>query len=151
MRRENVLVLCARNSARSQMAEAFLRKHAGDRFEIHSAGLDTAPIHPLAHRVMEEVSVPLEGHRPKSVREFLGKMTVHHLVVVCEQTERECPRLFPGALRRHFWPFPDPAASERPEEEKLAAFRDVRDGIEKRILEWIDELGPRPVPLTRSS
>ena len=135
----NVLVLCGRNSARSQMAEVFLRKHGADRFEVHSAGMEATKIHPLTLRVMEEIGIPLEGQRSKGAREYLGKLTVHDLIVVCARTERECPKLFPGALNRHFWPFPDPAAVNGPLDEKLAAFRDVRDQIERRVLEWLDE------------
>jgi len=149
MRRDNVLVLCARNSARSQIAEAFLRKHAGERFEIYSAGLEPSEIHPLTHRVMEEVTLSLAGHRSKSVREFLGKLTAHHLIIVCERTERECPKLFPGTLRHHFWPFPDPAVGGGSAEDQLKAFRSVRDGIERRILEWLDKLDRQEAPTTR--
>ncbi len=133
----NILVLCAHNSARSQMAEAFLRKHGGSRFVVHSAGLEPTEIHPFTHRVMAEVGLPLAGHHAKSVREFLGRLAVHHLIIVCERTERECPKLFLGAVRRHFWPFVDPAAIEEGPASQLGAFREVRDGIERRVLEWL--------------
>jgi arsenate reductase len=133
------------------MAEAFLHKHAGERFEIHSAGLDPSEIDPLTHRVMEEVSVPPTGHRSKGVREFLGRMTVHHLIVVCARTERECPKLFPGARRHHSWPFPDPALAEGTLDAKLAACRKFHDGIERRILEWLDELDREIRPGTKRS
>ena len=73
------------------------------------------------------------------VRGFLGKLAVHHLIIVCEQTERECPKLFLGALRRHFWPFPDPAAVEGGPDEQLASFRMVRDAFQRRVLEWLRE------------
>ena len=141
----NVLVLCGHNSARSQMAEGFLRKHGGDRFQVHSAGMEATKIHPLTVCVMEEIGVPLEGQRSKRVREYLGKLAVHDLIVVCARTERECPKLFPGALNHHFWPFPDPAAVDGPLDEKLAAFREVRDQIERRVLEWLNEPENRPV------
>lgn len=138
MEGKKILVLCAQNSARSQMAEAFLRKHGGDRFTVYSAGLHATRIHPLTYRVMAEVGLPLEGHQAKPVDSFLGRLTVHHLIIVCEQIERECPKLFPGALRRHFWPFPDPVAIEEPAKQ-LAAFRTVRDDIEQRVLEWLHD------------
>jgi len=134
-----ILVLCAHNSARSQMAEAFLRKYGGDRFVVYSAGLYPTEIHPFTHRVMTEVGLPLDGHHAKSVGDFLGKLTVHHVIIVCERTERECPKLFPGALRRYFWPFPDPASAEGKPERQLVAFREVRDDIERRVLEWLRE------------
>ena len=131
----NVLVLCARNSARSQMTEAFLRAHGGDRFAVYSAGLEAAGIHPLTHQVMEEVGLPLTGHRSKEAREFLGKLPVHHLIVVCERTEPECPKLFPGAARQHSWPFDDPVEVEGSLETRLMAFRSVRDAIQRRVRE----------------
>ena len=137
--KKNVLVLCAHNSARSQMAEAFLRKHGGDRFTVQSAGLHATEIHPLTHQVMAEVGLPLEGQHAKLVRDFLGKLAVHHLIIVCERTESECPKLFLGALRRHFWPFPDPASVEGDPGRQLAAFREVRDDIHRRVLEWLRE------------
>jgi arsenate reductase (thioredoxin) len=137
--KKNVLVLCAHNSARSQMTEAFLRKHGGDRFTVHSAGLHATEIHPLTRRVMAEVGLPLEGQHAKPVRDFLGKLAVHHLIIVCERTERECPKAFLGAMQRHFWPFPDPATVEGDPEKQLTAFREVRDDIERRVREWIRE------------
>ncbi len=140
MRPENtILVLCAQNSARSQMAEAFLRKHGGDRFVVHSAGLHPTDIHPFTHRTMAEVGLYLEGEHAKSVGDFLGKLIVHHVIIVRERTEPECPKLFPGAIRRHFWPFPDPASVEGEPERRLAAFRTVRDDIERRVLEWLSD------------
>jgi ACR3 family arsenite transporter len=78
----NILILCAKNSARSQMAEALFRKHCGTRFDVYSAGLEASEIHPLAARVMEEIGLPLTEQRSKDAREYLGRLTVHHLVVV---------------------------------------------------------------------
>jgi arsenate reductase (thioredoxin) len=73
-----VLFLCTANSARSQMAEALLRKHAGDRFEVHSAGLEPAGIHPLTIQVLDEAGIDLQGQRSKSVKEYLGKLAAHY-------------------------------------------------------------------------
>jgi arsenate reductase len=119
------------------MAEAPFRKHCGTRFDVYSAGLEASEIHPLAARVMEEIGLPLTEQRSKDARGYLGRMAVHHLIVVCARTERECPKLFPGALRQYSWPFPDPVAVEGALDARLAAFREVRDGIERRILEWL--------------
>ena len=121
------------------MAEALIRKHGGG-FNVYSAGMDPSVIHPLTVRVMKEVGLSLEGRHSKGVREFLGRLTVHHLIIVCERTQRECPKLFPGALNSHFWPFPDPAAVEGSLATKLAAFREVRDGIEDQVLNWVRNL-----------
>jgi arsenate reductase len=138
-RKPKVLFLCTGNSARSQMAEAFLRHYAGDRFEVYSAGLEPKEIHPYTRQVMAEVGLDLAGHRAKSVLEFLGKVHFGYLITVCADAERNCPT-FPGVAKRYHWPFPDPAAFEGSEEEKLAQFRAVRDAIDKRIKEWLAQL-----------
>jgi len=148
-----VLFLCTGNSARSQMAEAFLRIHAGDRFEARSAGLEPKGVHPLTIRVMEEVGISLEGQHSKSLTEFLGKVAVRYVIFVCENAEQSCPRVWPFALKSFCMPFPDPAAATGTQEERLQAFRDVRDQIEQQILEWIQaepytsrESGISPAP-----
>ena len=132
-----VLFLCTGNSARSQMAEAFLRKYGGDRFEPHSAGLAPQPIHPLAVRVMQEAGIDISRQRSKSVREYMGKVHFRHLIVVCEQADRNCPTTFPGMGDRQFSPFEDPASFAGTDDEKLAKFREVRDQIEAWIRAWI--------------
>lgn len=135
-----VLFLCTGNSARSQMAEAFLRKYAGDRFEVHSAGLEPKGINPYTIRVMEEVGLDLSGHRSKGVNEYLGKVLFHYLITVCDDTDKNCPTTWPGVNQRLHWSFEDPAAFEGTEEEKLAKFREIRDKIEARILEWLAQM-----------
>jgi arsenate reductase len=135
-KKPRVLFLCIENRARSQMAEALLRKHARDQFEIHSAGFDPTPIHPYVYRVMDEVGLDLEGHYAKGVEEFFNKVYFGILITVCEKAEEKCPT-FPGLGERHYWPVRDPAAVEGAEEEKLESFREARDEIEKRILDWL--------------
>jgi arsenate reductase (thioredoxin) len=135
-KKPRVLFLCTGNSARSQMAEAFLRKHAGDRFEVHSAGLEPKGIHPLTVQVMEEVGIPLDGHRSKSLQEYFMKVQIGYLITVCSSAEEKCPTL-PGVSKRLHWAFEDPAAYEGAEDEKLAKFREVRDQIDGRIQDWL--------------
>ena len=135
--RKNVLILCTRNSARSQMAEALLRKHAGDRFDVYSAGLNPDRIHPMVEPVMREIGLDVSGQRSKGVQVYLGRLTAHYLIVVCENAERNCPKIFPGPGERLFWPFDDPAAVEGTEEVQLEAFRRVRDQIDARLREWL--------------
>jgi arsenate reductase len=135
-----ILILCVGNAARSQMAEAFLKKYAGDRFEIYSAGFEPQDIHPLTRQVMAEVGLDLKGQYAKGVKDFLGVMDFRYLIIVCQKTEERCPRIFPGVLQRLYWPFEDPVAYQGPEEEKLAKFRQVRDEIEARIRLWLKEL-----------
>jgi arsenate reductase len=140
MGKARVLFLCTGNAARSQMAEAFLRKLAGDRFEVYSAGFDPQEIHPYVRKVMGEIGFTLEGHYSKGVGEFLGKLYFPYVIIVCEQANEKCPTIFPGFLYRMFWPFEDPAAFVGTEDEKLAKFREVRDQIEARLKQWLEEL-----------
>ena len=139
MGKTRVLFLCTHNSARSQMAEAFLRKYSGDRFEVHSAGLEPTGLHPLAKRVMEEIGFDMSGQESKDLKQFLGTSHFGYLVTVCAKAEATCP-IFPGASIRLHWPFDDPADFEGTEKEKLNKFRDIRDGIEEKIKSWIEEV-----------
>jgi arsenate reductase len=122
------------------MAEALLRKYAGDRFEVLSAGTEPREIDPYAKQVMAEAGLDLSSQRSKSVGEFLGKMTVGYLIIVCEKVEENCPITFPGFMYRMFWPFEDPVAFAGSEEQKLEKFREVRDRIESRIKLWLREV-----------
>ncbi|ODU25228.1 MAG: protein tyrosine phosphatase [Verrucomicrobia bacterium SCN 57-15] len=137
MSKQSVLFLCAHNAARSQMAEALLRKHAGDRFDIMSAGLEPTTVHPLTVRVMNEVGLDLSEHRAKGLDGILGKRTFQLAIIVCEQTQKNCPHIYPFALQRLYWPFEDPASFNGAEEDQLQKFRDVRGQIEARILGWL--------------
>ena len=134
----SVLFLCTGNACRSQMAEGFLRLHAGDRFEALSAGLKPRKIPALTHTVMKERGISMDGHRPKSVMEFLGKTQIGYLVVVCPDAEDRVP-VFPGVAHRLFWPI-EPPSSSRDRKGRVARFRAARDLIERRINAWLDEL-----------
>ncbi len=126
-------------TARSQMAEAFLKKYAGDRFAVFSAGYDPQEIDPLTLKVMAEKGFDLSGHYSKGPKEFLGKITIRYLIVVCSNAENRCPKTFPGVLFRVFWPFEDPAATMGTEAERLEKFRQVRDQIDQRLQAWLQE------------
>lgn len=136
MSKPKVLFLCTGNSARSQMAEGFLRRYAGDRYDAYSAGLSPRPLNPLAIRVMDEAGIDISGQSSKGVREFLGREHFAYLITVCADAERECP-IFPGVSLRVHWPFEDPAAVEGDEETRLAAFRRVRDQIDQSLRAFI--------------
>lgn len=142
-RKHNVLFLCTRNSSRSQMAEAFLRKYAGDQFHVYSAGLEPTEIHPLTRQVMQEVDLDLEGQSAKGVDAFLGKLLVSYLIIVCETANRRCPYTWPGVHTRLFWLFEDPDTSQGSEQERLEKFRQIRDQIEEQIQLWLKEIGPQ--------
>ena len=136
----SVLFLCTGNSCRSQMAEGFLREHGGDRFAAYSAGTEPAErIHPLAIEVMAEKGIDISGQKPKNVGEYLGRLPVRHLVIVCDAANEKCPRIFPGMLNRMFWPFDDPATFVGTPAAKLEKFRTVRDQIDSRIQQWLKE------------
>jgi arsenate reductase (thioredoxin) len=137
----NILVLCTGNSCRSQIAEGYLRHFAGERFNAYSAGTEPATkVHPLAVKVMAEEGIDISMQRPKPVAEYLGRMAVRYLILVCGGANESCPRIWPGMLNRLFWPFDDPAAVEGPEDEKLREFRRVRDEIRQRIQSWLNDV-----------
>ena len=136
---QRVLFLCTGNSARSQMAEAFLRRFDPQHFESYSAGLQPQAINPLTFQVMQEIGYDLAGHTSKGVHEFLGKVFIHRLITVCDQADRNCPSTWPGVTRKEHWSLEDPAAFEGSDEEKLAKFREIRDQIEQKVRSWIAE------------
>lgn len=140
MEKTRVLFLCTTNSARSQMAEAFLRKYAGDRFEVYSAGVEPKEIHPMTLQVMAEAGLDLSGQRAKSVKEYLGRIIFTYLIVVCEKAEKDCPIAFPGVQVRMYWPFEDPVATCGSDGENLQKFREVRDKIDQRLQLWLKEM-----------
>ena len=122
------------------MAEGFLRHYASDRFDVYSAGTDPKDeVHRLAVQVMAEVGVDISQQRPKDVSEYLGKMAVRYLIIVCHNADQSCPRIFPGMMHRLFWPFDDPAHFVGSPEQTLYEFRRVRDEIRERIVEWLAE------------
>lgn len=137
--RPKIIFICTGNSARSQMAEALLRQQAGDRFEVYSAGLEPKGINPFTIRVMDEIGVSLDGHRSKSLYEYMGKLTFDTVITVCGHADASCPApLWAGGTKLH-WPFDDPAAVDGTDETKLAKFREVRDQINRRIQVWLSE------------
>lgn len=137
MSKPSILVLCTGNSARSQMAEAILRRRLGDRFDVLSAGTEPAErINPMAVDVMAEAGYDLSGQRPKHLREYLGTTNVHTVIIVCDGAARTCPAIWPGARQRLLWPLPDPAAAAGDEAARRAAFRSVRDALEERVESW---------------
>lgn len=136
----NVLFLCTGNSCRSQMGEGFLRQMGADRFAAHNAGTEPAErVHPLAIEVMGEKGIDISRAEPKSVGDFLGRLPVHHLIVVCDGANEKCPRVFPGMMNRMFWPFDDPAAFVGSGAATREKFRAVRDEIKARIQQWLKE------------
>jgi arsenate reductase len=121
------------------MAEAFLRKYAGGRFEPHSAGLEPKGLNPLTVRVMDEVGIDISNQKSKGIDTYLGKVLFQYLITVCDDADKNCPTVWPGVNTRMHWSFEDPAKFEGSDEDKLAKFREVRDLIEAKIKTWIAE------------
>lgn len=140
MHRQGVLFICTHNSARSQMAEAWLRHLAGDRFEAYSAGVAPGVINPLTVKAMAEVGIDLSGAEAQGIDEYLGRVPVHRVITVCDKAATSCPRVWPGAAERLNWFFDDPSAATGSEGEKLATFRRVRDEIRAKVEAWLSEL-----------
>ena len=141
MRKKRVLFVCVHNSARSQMAEAFLNNLAGDRFEAVSAGLEPGTLNPLAVEVMKEVGIDISQNRTKSVFDLYKKGELFsYVITVCDAASAgRCP-IFPGLLTaRTDWSFADPSAFTGTFEERLAQTRQVRDAIKAKIKEWLKE------------
>jgi arsenate reductase len=126
-----VLFLCTGNSARSQMAEGYLRYTARDRFEPLSAGIEPKGLNPLAIEVMQEIGIDISHQTSKDVVSFLGQY-IPYIVTVCDNARERCP-IFPRTFKFLHWSFEDPAAAQGSREEKLAVFRRVRDEIAHRI------------------
>lgn len=125
--RPRVLFLCTGNSARSQMAEGYLRHAAGDRFEAMSAGIEPKGLNPLAIEAMREIGIDISRQTSKDVVSFLGQH-VPYVVTVCDNAKERCP-IFPGTWKFLHWSFEDPAAAEGSDAERLNVFRKVRDQI----------------------
>ena len=126
-----VLILCTGNSARSQMAEGLLRHDAGHACEVFSAGTKPTQVRPEAIAVMREAGIDISGHRSKSVDEFEGQ-DFDYVITVCDNAKESCP-IFPAKTIRIHWSIDDPAAVQGPEEERLAAFRRIRDELRARL------------------
>ncbi len=137
MTKARVLFLCTHNSARSQMAQGFLRALAGDRFEVASAGTEATRVHPLASRAMAEVGISLAGHTSKTWDRFVDQPW-DYVITVCDSANERCP-VFPARTTRIHWSFDDPSRATGTEEERLGTFRRIRDEIRARLGAWLAE------------
>jgi len=138
--KKNVLFVCIHNSARSQMAEAWLNHLCGESFAAESAGLEPGKLNSFVVQAMEEIGIDISHHKTKSVDDMLksGK-SFAYVATVCDQEAAErCP-IFPGKSVRIHWSFPDPSAVRGSDEEQLAKAREVRDAIKQQILNWCEE------------
>jgi arsenate reductase len=131
MSRKRVLFLCTHNSARSQMAEGFLRALGGDRFEVESAGTEATSVNPLAIQAMAEEGIDISTHESKTHDRFVDE-PFDLVITVCDDAAEACP-VFPNARERRHWSFPDPSRARGSDEERFAVFTRVRDSIRERI------------------
>ncbi len=133
----NVLFVCIHNSARSQMAEAFLNRDCGGRFVALSAGIEPGKLNPIVVEAMKEKGIDISGSATKSVADMLksGK-EFEYVITVCDETSAErCPT-FPGKTKRLHWGFPDPSALQGTPADKLARTRAIRDEIARKVADW---------------
>lgn len=137
---QKVLFVCIHNSARSQMAEAFLNHWGGERFQAESAGIEPGQLNPIVVKALQEKGIDISGKATRSVDDCLAAGTQYaYVVTVCDETAAErCP-IFPGPGKRLHWGFPDPSALQGSDAEKLAATRTIRDAIEQQIKTWCEE------------
>lgn len=137
-----VLFVCIHNSARSQMAEAFLKNIGGDRFDVESAGLEPGKLNPIVVEAMKEIGIDISNNKTKSVFDFYkqGKK-YQYVITVCDESKSEqCP-IFPGAAKQVHWGFSDPSSFTGSKEDVLEQTRRVRDKIRQKITEWVKSLG----------
>ncbi|MCM8786828.1 MAG: arsenate reductase ArsC [Candidatus Omnitrophica bacterium] len=135
MNKLRVLFLCTGNSARSQMAEGFLKHLAGEKFKVYSAGVNPTRVNPLAIKVMDEIGIDISKHRSKSAMDFIGQK-FDYVITVCDNAKQTCP-VFPGKYEKIHWSLKDPAEAQGTEEEKLEIFRKTRDKIKEFILDFL--------------
>jgi len=139
--KKKVLFICVHNSARSQMAAAWLNDICGDYFEAESAGLEPGELNPLAVQVMNEVGIDISNNETQAVFDVFKRGQIFaYVITVCDETSAEkCP-IFPGVTNRVHWSFPDPSALVGTQQERLQGTRKIRDDIRARIEMWCDEM-----------
>jgi arsenate reductase len=130
----SVLFLCVHNSARSQMAEAYLRKFAGDLFEAESAGLEPGTLNQHVVRALKEDGIDISSRKPRSVFDlYKAGRTYRYVITVCSREAAErCP-IFPGGAERLHWPFADPSMFQGTDEQIMRQVRAVRDEIKEKV------------------
>jgi arsenate reductase len=151
MNRPRILFICVHNSARSQMAEAFLNDICGAEFAAQSAGLEPGTLNPLVVEVMRETGLDISRNGTQAVFDvFKSGQLFAYVITVCSEAEAGgCP-IFPGPTQRLHWPFPDPSKVEGSEEEKLEKIRQIRDAIQARVEEFCAENCTRLTELGQS-
>lgn len=136
-----VLFLCTGNSARSQMAEAFLRKYSANQIEVFSAGLKPQGIHPYTIRIMDEIGIDVRSHTSDHVNDVVGGHYFNYIITVCTDADKNCPSgIYALGREKLHWPFEDPAAATGNDDAIMSVFRSVREQIDTKIQAWVSEL-----------
>ena len=135
-----VLVICVHNSARSQMAEAYLKRLGADLFVAESAGLEPGPLNPHVVRALQEDGIDIAGKKTQSVFDlYRAGRRFQYVITVCSKEAAErCP-IFPGTHEKLFWPFPDPAGITGTDEQVMEKVRQVRDSIREKVREFVEK------------
>jgi len=136
---KRVLFICTRNSSRSQMAEALVNHDLDSKYEAFSAGTEPSSVNPLAIAVMKELGIDISHKRSKGLDEFAGQ-EFDYVITLCSQADEVCPVFFGGTKKIHMG-FPDPTATAGSHEEKLAAFRKIRDLIRDQVVGFLAKQG----------
>jgi arsenate reductase len=144
MPKQKVLFVCIHNSARSQMAEAFLNQICGERFEAQSAGIEPGKLNPVVVEAMQKIGVDISGNKTKAVFDFVKSgQQFAYVITVCDETSAErCP-IFPGVTTRLHWGFSDPSSFRGTHEEVLRKTCEVRDAIKEKVERWCAEVCQR--------
>ncbi|MEN9576318.1 MAG: hypothetical protein RL514_4173 [Verrucomicrobiota bacterium] len=143
--KHRVLFVCIHNSARSQMAEAFLNQICGDHFEAHSAGIEPGKLNPIVVEAMQEIGIDISGNQVKAVFDYVKSSKIFsYVITVCDEASAErCP-IFAGVTKRLHWSFPDPSSFQGTHADKLAGTRTVRDTIQAKVEAWCKEVCVAP-------
>ena len=133
---KRILVLCTGNSCRSQMAEGYLRKYAGDKAEVYSAGIETHGVNPRAIQIMKEDGIDISKHTSNNINEYRD-INFDFVITVCDHAKEQCP-FFPSNAKKFHYNFPDPAKASGTEEEIMNHFREVREMIKEYSKQFVE-------------
>ena len=142
-KKRKVLFVCVHNSARSQMAEAWLKHLVGDRFDVYSGGIEPGELNPVVVTAMTEVGIDISGNKTKSITELItAGYHFDYVITVCDDAQAEACPVFPGSVQRVHWSIPDPHTVLGTTEEKLIFVRGIREEIRQRVFEWCHRQKP---------
>ena len=133
---KKILVLCTGNSCRSQMAEGYLRKYAGDKAEVYSAGIETHGVNPRAIQIMKEDGIDISKHTSNNINEYRD-INFDFVITVCDHAKEQCP-FFPSNAKKFHYNFPDPAKASGTDEEIMNHFREVRELIKEYSKQFVE-------------